>query len=51
MAEKDIEKEIEKIKVRLEKLEKHVESCDEHEEEEGHGDKRGKTHQAHIKKS
>ena len=49
----NIEKEIEDIKVRLVKLEKHVETCDAHEKTGGHEkghDKKGDTHHDHGKK-
>jgi hypothetical protein len=40
----DVEKEIEEIKARLRKVEKHVESCEEHEKIEGHGPTHGGSH-------
>jgi len=53
----DVEKEIEQIKVRLVKIEKHVETCDAHEKTEEHEkghekghDKKGEMHHDHGKK-
>lgn len=43
MTDKTIEKEIEEIKARLEKIEHHVNSCKDHEEAERHENKH-KTH-------
>ena len=49
LAEKDVMKEIEDIKARLEKVERHVESCNEHEGKEGHEKEHGKPHMEHGK--
>lgn len=50
MVKMEIEKEIDEIKIRLDKIEKHVNKCDEHEGAEGHGKKGGDVHQEHGKK-
>jgi len=50
MTDKNIEKEIEEIKIRLNKIEKHVNSCDEHDEKEGHDKGHGKAQHEHQKK-
>jgi len=47
MTDKNIEKEIEEIKIRLNKIEQHVFSCNEHEKKEGHDKEHGRTQHEH----
>jgi len=50
MSDKNVEKEIEEIKIRLKKVEQHVESCKEHEGTEGHGKEHESKQHDHGKK-
>jgi hypothetical protein len=50
MSEKNVEKEIEEINIRLKKIEQHIGLCKEHEETEGHGQEHESKQPEHGKK-